>query len=255
MDGTSFVMKLSSMQKSSNLRVAISLFGLGLVGIASLLWVSPPALPPKLEIDPNTLSWITLVNPSILLIISITIGTLLKDSSGIKLPILDPKENRPILPFFKSLINPWLALTSFSALGVFIIYLGTCWGFDSGYREIINGPGLPFHTRMLYGGITEEILMRYGLMTLLLWILKEIDRPNSHVQFWMANILTSILFATGHLPTLFNEVPSPSIWTLIYILIGNFWAGLCFGYAFWKYGLILAILTHMGFHLTTYFII
>lgn len=242
------------MRKSSNLRIAISLFGLGLVGIASLLWVTPPALPSGLEMSSATLRWITLVNPSILLIISIAIGTILKDTVGINLPILDPKEGQPLFPVFRTLVNKGLALTSASSLGVFLIYLGTYWGFDPAYRDVINGPGLPFLTRMLYGGITEEILMRYGLMTVLLWILKEINRPNSQVQFWIANILTSILFATGHLPALFNEVSTPSIWTLIYILAGNFWAGLCFGYAFWRHGLILAILTHMGFHIITYFL-
>ncbi|MCR9015711.1 CPBP family intramembrane glutamic endopeptidase [Aquiflexum gelatinilyticum] len=243
------------MRKSSNLRIAVSLFGMGLVGIASLLSVSPPSLSPGLEMDPATVRWITLVNPIILLIISITIGTLLKEAAGVKLPILDSKQGEPLVAVFQSLIQPFLVLTTVSALGVLLIYLCTYRGFGSAYREVINGPGLPFWTRILYGGITEEILMRYGVMTVLLWILKEINRPNSHVQFWISNFLTAMLFATGHLPAIFNEVPSPSIWTLIYILGGNFWAGLCFGYAFWRYGLILAILTHMGFHLITYFII
>lgn len=243
------------MRKSSNLRIAFSLFGLGLVGIVSLMWVTPPTLPSGLEMDPTTLRWITLINPILLLVISITIGTLLKDTAGVNLPILDKEKGQPLISVFRPLAHPFLALTAISALGVLLIYVGTCWGFDPVYREVIQGPGLPFWTRMLYGGITEEILMRYGLMTLLLWILKEFNRPNSHLQFWMANLLTAILFATGHLPALFNEVPAPSIWTLIYILGGNFWAGLCFGYAFWKYGLILAILTHMGFHLITYFLI
>lgn len=243
------------MRKSSNLRIAASLFGLGLLGITSLLWVAPPTLPPGLEMETTTLRWATLVNPILLLIVSIAMGTLLKDTAGVKLRILDPKEDESFHSVFYSLIQPFFALTAISALGVLLIFLGTCWGFDPAYKEVLNGPGLPFWTRILYGGITEEILMRYGLMTLLLWILKEINRPNSQVQFWIANILTAMFFATGHLPALFNEVPSPSIWTLIYILGGNFCAGLCFGYAFWKYGLILAILTHMGFHLITYFIV
>lgn len=205
--------------------------------------------------DPNTLRWVALVNPVILLVISITIGTLLKDPAGIKLPILDAKEGDSLGSILKSLVCPFLVLTAVSSFGVLLIYLITCWGFDSTYRQVTHGQGLPFLTRLLYGGITEEILMRYGLMTVLLWMLKEVNRPNSQVQFWIANLLTAILFATGHLPTLYNEVPSPSIWTLGFILGGNFWAGICFGYAFWRFGLILAILTHMGFHLITYFII
>jgi hypothetical protein len=243
------------MRTSSNLRIAFSLIGFGLIGIASLLLVAPPALPHGIELDPSTLRWITLINPIILLLVSIIIGTLLKDVAGVNLPILERKKDQSLGLTLQALIYPLLVLTAVSSLGVIIIYLGTSWGFDSAYREVIEGSGLPFLTRLLYGGITEEILMRYGLMTLLLWILKEINRPNSTIQFWIANLLTAILFATGHLPALFNEISSPSLWTLTYILGGNFWAGICFGYAFWRYGLILAILTHMGFHLITYFLI
>lgn len=217
--------------------------------------VSPPTLPHGVDVDPSILKWIILVNPTIFLLVSITIGTLLKDAAGIKLPILNRQESDSLAIIFQSLFYPFLVLTIVASFGVLLIYLGTSWGFDQAYQEIIEGKGLPFLTRLLYGGITEEILMRYGLMTLILWILKEINRPNSLTQFWIANVLTASLFATGHLPALYNEVHSPGIWTLIYLLGGNFWAGICFGYAFWRYGLILAILTHMGFHLITFFIL
>lgn len=235
--------------------MAISLFCLGFIGIASLILVSPPALPHGVEVDPSTLKWIILVNPTIFLLVSVTLGTLLKDAAGVKLPILNRQKGDSLTIIIQSLIYPFLVLTIVASFGVLLIYLGTSWGFDQAYQEIIEGKGLPFLTRLLYGGITEEILMRYGLMTLILWILKEINRPNSLTQFWIANVLTASLFATGHLPALYHEVHSPSIWTLTYLLGGNFWAGICFGYAFWRYGLILAIMTHMGFHLITYFLI
>jgi hypothetical protein len=217
--------------------------------------VNPPDLPEGLDLSPSNFRLMTLINSGILLLLAVTIGTLIKDSVGICLPILDPEEKNPWRYTLKALFYPFLMITLVAVFGVWAIFQGLYWGFDSNYRVVINGPGLPFLTRLLYGGITEEILMRYGLMTILLWILKEINRPNSQFQFWIANVLTAMLFATGHLPALFNEVPSPSSWTLLYILSGNIWAGLCFGFAFWRYGLILAILTHMGFHIVTYFII
>lgn len=241
--------------RKSTLRTAIVLFASGLVGIASLLLVTPSIPPSAPALDPNTLRWISLINPTILLTISVTIGMLLKDAAGVSLPILALTERKSIIPTVRSLAFPFLALTTISAIGVLLIFWGTKWGFDQEYKEILAGTGLPFLTRILYGGITEEILMRFGVMTLMLWILKEINRPNSNLQFWCANLLTAGLFATGHLPALLSQVSSPSFWTLAYILGGNFWAGLCFGYAFWRYGLGMSILTHIGFHLLTYYFI
>nr|WP_293157149.1 CPBP family intramembrane glutamic endopeptidase [Okeania sp. SIO2C9] len=59
-------------------------------------------------------------------------------------------------------------------------------------------------TCILFGGITEELLMRWGLMTFLVWIgWKIFQRGKGKPQgryFVMAILLSSLLFGVGHLP-------------------------------------------------------
>ncbi|MEO0563077.1 MAG: hypothetical protein AAF125_13295, partial [Chloroflexota bacterium] len=48
-----------------------------------------------------------------------------------------------------------------------------------------------------YGGITEELLMRLGLMTLLIWIATRVLRRDSGDVFWAVNVIVWILFGLG----------------------------------------------------------
>ena len=54
-------------------------------------------------------------------------------------------------------------------------------------------------TRCLYGGIVEEIIFRFGLMSFFIWLLTQFT-DQEILSFWIANILASILFALAHLP-------------------------------------------------------
>ncbi|MDX8044458.1 CPBP family intramembrane glutamic endopeptidase [Gracilibacillus sp. S3-1-1] len=102
----------------------------------------------------------------------------------------------------------------------------------------------------LYGGITEELMLRLFVMTLIVWILAKItqkqgsDIPRS---FYVTGIiLATILFGLGHLPAtiqLFGEL-SPIL--LIRALVLNGMLGLWFGYLYWKKGLEYAIIAHMA---------
>ncbi len=58
---------------------------------------------------------------------------------------------------------------------------------------------------VFYGGITEEIFMRWGLMTLLVWsgwrfLQKSSGQPSSGVV-WAAIVVSAVIFGAGHLPT------------------------------------------------------
>jgi len=54
-----------------------------------------------------------------------------------------------------------------------------------------------------YGGITEEVLMRLGLMTLLAWAVSRLfgaEGPRRTFALWVGIVGATLLFGAGHLP-------------------------------------------------------
>jgi membrane protease YdiL (CAAX protease family) len=60
-----------------------------------------------------------------------------------------------------------------------------------------------------YGAIPEELLMRLGLMTLLVWFGARLTRSAvpSPAAVWTAIVATALLFGAGHLPTTAAMLP------------------------------------------------
>ena len=98
-----------------------------------------------------------------------------------------------------------------------------------------------------YGGIVEELLLRLGLMTLLVWVgvrltRSEIARP---VVVWAAIVTSALLFGAGHLPTTATLLPlTPLVITRALLLNGV--GGIVFGWLYWKRGLLAAMLAHFS---------
>jgi hypothetical protein len=103
----------------------------------------------------------------------------------------------------------------------------------------------------LYGGITEEILMRWGLLTLAAWLLARAWRTSAGSPttgaWWTANAIIALLFALGHLPATSVLVPLTTA-VIIRGLVLNAIAGLTFGYLFWRRGLEAAMSAHLAAH-------
>lgn len=111
---------------------------------------------------------------------------------------------------------------------------------------------LPLHVRVLYGGITEEVLMRWGAMSLFVWIAWRLGRrteehPSPGV-IWVGIAASALLFAAGHLPTAVSlGVPlTPGV--LAYVLAGNSAFGLVAGWLYWRRGLEAAVIAHALSH-------
>lgn len=100
-----------------------------------------------------------------------------------------------------------------------------------------------------YGGITEELLMRWFLLSGILWLLSRFwtngDGSAAIGAFWIANIIVAILFGLGHLPaTAALAKLSPLLISRALILNGA--GGIIFGVIFWKYGLFAAMVSHFS---------
>ena len=91
--------------------------------------------------------------------------------------------------------------------------------------------------------------MRFGLMTLLIWIASKIFKGTNSIVYWIGIVIAAIIFALGHFPIAYQSVNNPSVGLLAYILIGNTIGGLVFGWLYWKKGLECAFLAHIFAHL------
>jgi len=115
--------------------------------------------------------------------------------------------------------------------------------------------GLNLLTAMFYGGITEEILMRWGLMSLLVWIawkgLKQGVTLPSQGIYQGAIVLAALVFGLLHLPATAAIAPLTPV-VIIRALLLNGIAGIAFGWLFWQYSLEAAMLAHISVHAFTF---
>jgi len=100
-----------------------------------------------------------------------------------------------------------------------------------------------------YGGISEEVLLRLFLMSLLAWLGKFVShtadgKPTTGV-LWIANILAAILFGLGHLPAT-AAIMTITPLVVVRALVLNGILGIGFGYFYSKYGLESAMLSHFS---------
>ena len=98
-----------------------------------------------------------------------------------------------------------------------------------------------------YGAIPEELLLRLGLMTLLVWVGARLTRTSSPrpIVMWAAIVITALLFGAGHLPTTAALLPLTPL-VIARALLLNGLGGLVFGWLYWKRGLLAAMLAHFS---------
>ncbi len=91
-----------------------------------------------------------------------------------------------------------------------------------------------------YGGIVEELLLRWGVLTALLALARKLGMKDG---FWAANIVAAALFGLGHLPAALKLFPfTPALFA--HVMLGNGVAGLVFGWLFRRRGLEAAMIAH-----------
>lgn len=234
-------------------KLGILLFIVGFIGILALLKVDlpisntvnpdtiPPPSPPKL---------LLLVNPTVMLVLFIVIGVSLYERMGFKLPVFEK------IAFQRKV--------EIAYAGIF--KLGVIGGLASGclliltsffFRDYIPVELEQFDpniiTKLTYGAFTEEIMLRFGLMTFIVWLIHFLFRKNCDLVYWISIIISSFLFGLGHLPVVFNLTSDPSNELVFYIIFGNSVGGVVFGWLFWKKGLEAAIVAHFFAHLVIIF--
>ena len=107
---------------------------------------------------------------------------------------------------------------------------------------------------VIYGGIIEEVMLRLFMMSLVAFLLHKIFwkmREQTPVAALVAaNIVSALLFATGHLPaTAVLMGLAPMILLRCFLLNGGI--GLMFGFLYRKHGLRYAMIAHAGCHIVS----
>lgn len=238
---------------SEKFKLGLTLFFLGFLGILTMLSITIPLenLPKEVleKISPQTLKYLVLINPTIFLLIAVIIGTLLYNKVGFSVPTISSilKIEQPKIKFIEQIKYGVL-------FGLVTGILTTLIGFifkSSIPTELIdleNKIKITTIARFGYGGLTEELLMRFGFMTLIVWLIFKITKNLGNFTYWTGIILASILFAIGHLPVVFSTIQNPTFSLITYILIGNSIAGFFFGWLYWKKGLEAAFIGHIFAH-------
>ena len=103
-------------------------------------------------------------------------------------------------------------------------------------------------SRVFYGGIIEEVIFRWSLLSLFIWLCQLVNL-NNETSVWIAITFSSILFALIHIPSIKLVTSKPKTSMYVYAIFGNIWVGVFAGAAFVYGSLVAAIIVHMLFHL------
>jgi membrane protease YdiL (CAAX protease family) len=93
--------------------------------------------------------------------------------------------------------------------------------------------------------IREEVWLRLGFMTTVVWVIARVTRRRSPgaATLWSGIVLAGLLFAALHLPLVVGR-PGDS-WALrASVLLGGTALGVVFGWLYWRKGLVAAMAAH-----------
>jgi hypothetical protein len=211
-------------------------------------------LPPGKEMPPlPVLTIASVVQSLVVLAVPAAVGTAVAHQVGLRAPLLQAFiAGDPVWPAVRPQILPALAVGIAGALIFVAAYYGLFrpW-LDEETRthwdRLRNELGI--WARVLYGGIVEEVLTRWGLMSLLVWLGATFFGHPSPAIVWSAIAVSGVLFGLGHAPSYLAAGCHKTVAFFSAMIALNLWASLIFGWLFWQYGLVAAMVAHALFHL------
>lgn len=122
--------------------------------------------------------------------------------------------------------------------------------FDINIPESVQPSAWKGFLASFYGGITEEVLLRLFLLTLIVWIGMFIIRNKTNKPsltiLWIANIIAAIIFGIGHLPATITIGAPLDIFVISRAIVLNGIGGITFGWLYFTYGLESAMIAHFS---------
>jgi len=225
---------------------------LGMPGVVAVVWALLPPLRANEALLPLPLWAVVLVSglqTAVLLALAVAVGVWLAPRVGLRAPAVSSwLAGRPIGP----------ALRAQSLPGVWGGVVGALWlwGLSQVVPKALQpsdpASAMPLVVKLLYGGITEELLVRWGVMTLLLWlgwrVVQRGQGPPGKALVAVAVLFSALLFALGHLPAAQSLAGALTAPVVVFVLVGNTAFGLVAGGLYARHGLEAAILAHVLAH-------
>ncbi len=247
------------MNSPTKLRLAASMWLVGMLGTAVLAFLVVPGLIAEaagdspLPLPTWVASVVSLVQGAVFLALAVWAGVALAPKVGLRAPVFEAvASSSPVVAALRPQLVP--GLLGGLAGGAFLVALSYI--SPPELAAAAQKSTLPLSARILYGGITEELLLRWGLMSLLLWLLwRFIQRKStspSTLLYWLAIAASAVLFGVGHLPAAHALVGDLSFSVVAYVIGGNAAFGVLAGWLFWRFGLEAAILAHAITHIVAY---
>ena len=238
------------------------LFGAGVVGIAAIAplvarqtstliedtLASAPPLP--------VLIGAALIQTTVLVGVAVAAGVALAPRLGLRSHLVEQgTRDTPVL----LALRPEAPLAVASGIAAFALITGLDLLLKPFMLEAWQAmQGLVTHTDvaaiaggLFYGGIVEEILLRWGVMTLLAWagwrVLQHGKGTPRPAIIWTASIIAALLFGAGHLP-ITATVTTLTPLVVARALLLNGIGGVIWGWLYWRKSLEAAMVSHATYH-------
>jgi CAAX prenyl protease-like protein len=194
---------------------------------------------------------LALLQNTVILGVIIWVGLLLTSKLALPgAPLIDDwRSGKPIADRLQALI-PLSVMTGFSVGIAVLLMLTLLLRNEVPQLPVGKAALIPIWRRLLicfYGGLTEEILTRVFLFSLLAWLLNKLlrtgERPPARKVFWASNILLAILFGLGHLASVVPFMPV-TLKIVLGALLLNGVASIAFTSLYLRRGLEAAMVAH-----------
>lgn len=227
---------------------------LGIVALAMRIGVDElRAVEGAPQIGDGALTLLLIVQPSLILALAVAIGVALAGKVGLRSWLTDRvRGDPPAVVSFPTVVGT-LALTVAAALAALLVDVAFRLVAPDAFAGMprVDHALVPRLSALLYGGITEELMLRYGLMTGLAWaafaILRAWAASHRTLVMWTVVLIVAIVFGAGHVPAL-AAVVEPNAVLVVRTVAINALLGALYGWLYWRSALEHAILSHAFSH-------
>lgn len=238
--------------KIPRIRLGLLLWLAGMLGAGVVTVTVLPQLLAEVSLPAPlwAISLASLAQSSVLVALAVWSGVALAPKVGLRAPAFEAAVTaRSIGSALQPQLLPGLVAGALAGAGLFAI---GGYASPAALAEVQQRFTLPILARVLYGGITEELLLRWGLMTALVWVAWRLlqgrrGTPRA-VYVWLAIVVSALLFGAGHLPAAAMLIGELTGDVVLFVVGVNAAFGALFGWLFWRYSLEAAMIAHATAH-------